>query len=155
MVNLIDTIDLDKQASSVKLETLQQGVYKVHSSGKQTVIEVLSVDLVSKTMSIRHQHKVYGISFKDDLDRVLDQMGIKLSSDNINTDIKAPMPGKVINVVVKEGDKVGKGETILILEAMKMENVLKAENDCSIKKVHVSSSENVEKNQVLIELDPA
>ena len=63
------------------------------------------------------------------------------------------MPGKVIEVVVKEGDTVEKGSAILILEAMKMENVLKAESDCSIKKVHVSSSENVEKNQILVELD--
>ena len=155
MINLIDTIDLDKQNSSFTIEELEAGAYKIIASDKEAVIEVLSVDLNSKTMSIRYLHNIYDVAFKNDLDRVLDQMGIKLSSDNLNTDIKAPMPGKVINVVVKEGDKVNKGDAILILEAMKMENVLKAENDCSIKKVHVSSSENVEKNQVLIELDPA
>ncbi|MEZ4923145.1 MAG: acetyl-CoA carboxylase biotin carboxyl carrier protein subunit [Crocinitomicaceae bacterium] len=153
MVNLIDTILLDEKNSALRIDSLHQGVYKIITGGKEHVIEVLAVDLDTKTMSIRHLHNVYDIAFKNDLDRVLDSMGIKRSSDNVNTDIKAPMPGKVINVVVKEGDKVEKGDAILILEAMKMENVLKAEIDCSIKKVHVSSSENVEKNQVLIELD--
>ena len=80
-------------------------------------------------------------------------MGIKRTSEVLNKDIKAPMPGKVIDIIVKEGDKVEKGDAILILEAMKMENVLKADSSCSIKKVHVSSSDNVEKNQLLVELE--
>ena len=153
MVNLIDTINLDNKKSNVTIETLGKGVYKIIRSDNEVIMEVLEVDIENKTMSIRHKNHIYDIVFKNDLDRVLDQMGIKRTSDNINTDIKAPMPGKVINIVVKEGDKVEKGDAILILEAMKMENVLKAESDCSIKKVHVSSSENVEKNQILVELD--
>lgn len=63
------------------------------------------------------------------------------------------MPGKVLELLAKEGDTLSKGDNILILEAMKMENVIKAEVDCVIKKIHISSQENVEKNQVLIELD--
>jgi biotin carboxyl carrier protein len=153
MVNLIDTIDLDKNTMNLQVEDLTKGVYKIKSADKELVMEVLEIDLDTKTMTIRHQHNVYDIAFKNDLDRVLDQMGIKRSVDTVNSDIKAPMPGKVIDVVVKEGDTVEKGDAILILEAMKMENVLKAESACSIKKVYVSSSESVEKNQVLIELD--
>jgi biotin carboxyl carrier protein len=106
-------------------------------------------------MTIRHRHTTYDLVFKNELDLVLDKMGIKRAVDNVSPDVKAPMPGKVIDVVVKEGDQISKGDAILILEAMKMENVLKAEADCSIKKVLVSSAENVEKNQVLVELNPA
>lgn len=153
MVNLINTIDLDKQSSEYSIEDLSKGVYKIKSGNSEEVIEVLEIDIDSKTMTIRHRHNVYDVVFKNDLDLVLDQMGIKRTSDNLNTDIKAPMPGKVIDVIVKEGDTVEKGDAILILEAMKMENVLKAENACSIKKVHVNSSESVEKNQILVELD--
>jgi biotin carboxyl carrier protein len=80
-------------------------------------------------------------------------MGIKRSVDTINTDVKAPMPGKVIQILVKEGDSIEKGNGILILEAMKMENVLKAESDCVIKKILVKTGDSVEKNQILIELD--
>jgi biotin carboxyl carrier protein len=153
MVNLIDTILLDSKHSDFKIRDLGNDSYEVSDAENQVVIEVLSVDLDTKAMTIRYLHNVYDLAFKNDLDRVLDKMGIKRSSDNVSSDIKAPMPGKVIDVIVQEGDTVEKGDAILILEAMKMENVLKAEGAASIKKVLVSSSENVEKNQVLIELD--
>lgn len=153
MVNLIHTIGLDNKDSNIRIEHLEKGVYQIDSAGKSTFIEVLEIDLETKMMRIRHQHTVYDLEFKNELDLVLDQMGIKRSTDKVNTDIKAPMPGKVIEIIVKEGDSVLKGDAILILEAMKMENVLKAESDCVIKKVRVSSTENVEKNQILIELN--
>jgi len=153
MVNLIDTINLDSDENNFQVEELERGVYEVISNGKTEIIEVLSVDLETKSLKIRHQHHVHDMVFKNDLDLVLDKMGIKRSVENLSTDIKAPMPGKVIEIVVKEGDKIEKGAAIIILEAMKMENVLKAEVDCSIKKVLVNSSENVEKNQVLVEFD--
>lgn len=153
MVNLIQTSQLDKIAKELDIKDLGKGVYEISNEGATEVIEVLEINLESKSMTIRHQHTTYDLEFKNELDLVLDKMGIKRVSESANTDIKAPMPGKVIDVVVKEGDQVTKGDAILILEAMKMENVLKAENDCSIKKVLVASSESVEKNQVLVEFD--
>jgi biotin carboxyl carrier protein len=153
MVNLISTINLDSKANNIQIEEIEQGVYTVIADGKAEIIEVLSIDFDTKSMKIRHRHHVHDMVFKNDLDLVLDKMGIKREVENLSTDIKAPMPGKVLDVVVKEGDKIEKGAAILILEAMKMENVLKAEFDCSIKKVLVNSSESVEKNQVLVEFD--
>ncbi|MEX1002358.1 MAG: acetyl-CoA carboxylase biotin carboxyl carrier protein subunit [Crocinitomicaceae bacterium] len=152
MVNLIHTIDLDQQKADFPITHLEQGVYRLFKNDKEVFIEVLEVDVPAKSIRIRHKHHVHDILFKNDLDIVLDQMGIKRVTETVNTDIKAPMPGKVLDVVVKEGDEVKKGDAILILEAMKMENVLKAENDCCIKKINVASSENVEKNQILVEL---
>jgi len=153
MVNLINTINLDSNENNVHVEELEHGVYEVSSGGKSEIIEVLSIDFETKSMKIRHKHHVHDILFKNDLDLVLDKMGIKREVENLSTDIKAPMPGKVIEIAVKEGDKIERGAAIIILEAMKMENVLKAEVDCSIKKVLVNSSESVEKNQVLVEFD--
>jgi biotin carboxyl carrier protein len=153
MVNLVKTINLEEDHSTQKIEHLDMGVYQIIRNSTETIIEVMEVNIESKTMKIRHQHSIYDLEFKNELDLVLDSMGIKRTIESLNTDLRAPMPGKVIEIVVQEGDKIEKGSAILILEAMKMENVLKAENDCSIKKVHVVSSENVEKNQVLVELD--
>ena len=67
--------------------------------------------------------------------------------------LKAPMPGKVLEVMVEVGQEVAKGEGLLILEAMKMENVLKAEDGGIVKSVNVSVGEAVEKNNVLIEFE--
>jgi biotin carboxyl carrier protein len=60
------------------------------------------------------------------------------------------MPGLVLEVRVKVGDTVKKGDPLLVLEAMKMENILKSPADGIIQKVHVQKSAAVEKNQTLI-----
>tara|TARA_B110000037_G_scaffold59264_1_gene72457 strand:+ start:23922 stop:24386 length:465 start_codon:yes stop_codon:yes gene_type:complete len=153
MLNTINTVDLESALGALEIKDLGEGVYEISSPNeKSIVLEVLSIDLALKKMTIRHQHSLHDIVLKDNLDLVLDKMGIKRSVDTISTDIKAPMPGKVIDIIVAEGDTVTKGDGILILEAMKMENVLKAERDCTIKKLLVSTGISVEKAQVLIEL---
>lgn len=69
--------------------------------------------------------------------------------------IKPPMPGKVVEVKVKEGQQVAEGEVLLVLEAMKMQNDLKSPIAGTVRKVHVSDGSNVEAATVLVELDPA
>ena len=66
--------------------------------------------------------------------------------------VKAPMPGLVLRIIAKEGDTVKKGDGILVLEAMKMENVIKADGDGTIKRICVSEKQAVEKNTLLVEL---
>lgn len=67
--------------------------------------------------------------------------------------IASPMPGKVVKILVNEGDVVKEGQTVIIISAMKMESEYKAPMDGIISRVHVSESETVEGNQVLIELE--
>lgn len=64
--------------------------------------------------------------------------------------IKSPMPGLIVSVPVKEGDMVQKGEKVIILESMKMENELRAPRDGIINRVHVSQGDSVEKDQPLV-----
>ena len=151
----VNTADLLVQANSSQLKVLGDNVYAVANGDAQVIMEVLKIDLADKTISIRSSHRTFDLVFKDELDLVLDKMGIKRSSELISKNVKAPMPGKVLEVLAKVGDKLLKGDNILILEAMKMENVIKAEMDCTIKKINISKLENVEKNQVLIELENA
>ncbi len=153
MLNTVNTSELEEQFKSMDLEKLATDIYRVkQANGDSVLIEVLGIDLNLKTMTIRQHHVVYDLVFKDNLDLVLDKMGIKRAVDTISTDIKAPMPGKVISILVKAGDEVTKGDPILILEAMKMENVLKADRDCVIKAVLIQTGINVEKAQLLVEL---
>ncbi|MBK9190518.1 MAG: acetyl-CoA carboxylase biotin carboxyl carrier protein subunit [Crocinitomicaceae bacterium] len=135
------------------VNVLGNNVYQIDKEDSSLILEVLKVDLTEKSITVRSNHRTYDLIFKDQLDHVLDKMGIKRTSELVNKNVKAPMPGKVLELLAKEGDTLSKGDNILILEAMKMENVIKAEVDCVIKKIHISSQENVEKNQVLIELD--
>jgi biotin carboxyl carrier protein len=61
------------------------------------------------------------------------------------------MPGLVLKVFAVEGDEVKKGDNLLILEAMKMENIIKCPADVTIKKIRIKSGNKVEKGQILIE----
>ena len=65
----------------------------------------------------------------------------------------APMPGKIVSINVKDGQKIKSGENLLILEAMKMENLITADKDTKIKKINVKPNDAVEVDQVLIEFD--
>jgi biotin carboxyl carrier protein len=69
--------------------------------------------------------------------------------------IIAPMPGKVIKVCVSAGDSVRKNQTLVIVEAMKMENEIKAASDGVVVKVDVAAGELVDAERTLVELEPA
>ncbi|MFD1551474.1 acetyl-CoA carboxylase biotin carboxyl carrier protein subunit [Putridiphycobacter roseus] len=148
MIDQIALNELFTDSKDSSVEKISEDIYKIDGE----VIEVLDLNPDLKTLKFRHNHNTHEVQFKNELDFTLDKMGIKRSFDAVNTDIKAPMPGKVIAIKVKPGDQVKKGDALLILEAMKMENVLKAQHDCEIKTVLVEELNNVEKNQLLIEL---
>lgn len=67
-------------------------------------------------------------------------------------EVKAQMAGTVFEVSVKEGDKISKGQTLIILESMKMEIAHDAEGDGTVTKIRVAEGDFVEENDVLVEL---
>ena len=70
------------------------------------------------------------------------------STDEFN--LKAPMPGLIVAVPVSEGQAVKKGDILIVLESMKMQNELKCARDGTIGRIKVKAGDNVEHNQVLI-----
>ena len=114
-------------------------------------IEVLKLNAEEKTMTLRVNSKKFTIQLQDKYDQLLKSLGMdSLAAKKVN-DIKAPMPGMVLKILVKEGDAVKKGDALLTLEAMKMENILKSPTDGVIKKVLAQQGTAVEKNSVLIQ----
>lgn len=135
-----------------------------------------SIDLVStgkKTAHVLENHQSYHITFEhlgfhkrkyrvkvnnapydvqisNSLDLLIHAMGFELGAAAKVSQIDAPMPGLILEVSVKEGQEVKEGDALLILEAMKMENVITSPRDAIIKSVAVGHGEAVEKKQVLI-----
>jgi pyruvate carboxylase subunit B len=68
--------------------------------------------------------------------------------------VRAPMPGLVVKLEVEEGDRVGPGQGVVIVEAMKMENELSVEAHAIVGKIHVAPGDTVQKDDLLIELEP-
>lgn len=113
--------------------------------------ELLSFDRETKTIQIRLGYKTATLQVKDRFDILLEQMGMNTAGSGALKNIKAPMPGLILDLKVKPGDEVKKGDVVLILEAMKMENIIKSPGDGIVKEVKVSLKQSVEKNQVLIQ----
>lgn len=68
--------------------------------------------------------------------------------------VRPPMPGKVVEVHVKEGERVAEGQVLLVLEAMKMQNDLKCPVAGTVRRVHVEPGANVDANTVILEIEP-
>jgi biotin carboxyl carrier protein len=125
-----------------------QHLHILHNN-KSYRAEVVSFSAAEKVCTIKVNGNTYVLEIKDQYDELLHQLGL----DNLNkvkiSELKAPMPGLVLKMFVSEGDKVQKGDNLLILEAMKMENIIKSPGDVTIKAVKILPAETVEKNQIM------
>ncbi len=127
------------------------GLLHILLDNKSYTAELISHDKESRTLELRINQKTVTLYYQDKYDQLLHDLGMDEALSQKATDLRAPMPGLVVEVAVSEGDEVKKGDKILVLEAMKMENILKAASDGTVKKINVDKSNAVEKNQVLIE----
>ncbi|MDH5397235.1 MAG: acetyl-CoA carboxylase biotin carboxyl carrier protein subunit [Cyclobacteriaceae bacterium] len=93
--------------------------------------------------------KTYTFNLKTKSDILYERVGMKKPEDSKKNDLVAPMPGMVLDIKVKEGDEVKPGDPLLILEAMKMENMIKSDRSGKIAVVEIQKGQGVEKNQVL------
>jgi biotin carboxyl carrier protein len=114
-------------------------------------VEIVTYSKEEKTASIKVNGHTYSIAIKDRFDDLLHQLGLDNLQSSKVAELKAPMPGLVLSVLVKEGDVIKKGDNLFVLEAMKMENIIKSPADVTIKSIKIKPSDKVEKNQVLIQ----
>jgi biotin carboxyl carrier protein len=129
------------------------GKYHLLHEGQAFSIEVLDVDFEHSTYTLAVNGRKQVVRVADFYDRLVHELGLKAGGSHKINSVKAPMPGLVLEVSVAPGQTVQKGDTLLILEAMKMENVIKAAGDGQVKAVPAAKGHAVEKGQVLIEFE--
>ena len=132
---------------------MKDGSFHVLKDNKSYRAEISEVNFEDKNMTIEVNGNSYNIKIHDKYDRLIKQIGLTIGGTHKTNIIKSPMPGLVLEIMSKVGQTVAKGETILILEAMKMENTIKAPEDAVIKSIHVVKGEAIEKGHLLIELE--
>lgn len=114
---------------------------RLESFNPQTKEVVLNIN------GTRHQVRV-----QDELDMLVDKLGFSAAAELTIREIYAPMPGLVFDILVVPGQTISKGDPLLILEAMKMENVLKAPADAVVEAVLVQKGQAVDKGQLLLQM---
>lgn len=149
----------DKQIE-INGEAVWPDVYKIDESRLHLLlndasysIEKVGFDAENKTYTVKVNGQKYTVAVKDRFDILLEQMGMGNASAAKLNEIKAPMPGMVLKMLVQPGDGFKKGDALLVLEAMKMENVLKAPAEGVVKEIVAQAGDKVEKNQVLIKCE--
>ena len=143
-------LSIDGREYEVDITMLQDGVYSILQNGKSYNAELTySTD--------RKNYKVNTVFSSHDI-QIIDSKAKYLrlkrgTGERQDDKIISPMPGKVVNIPIQVGDRMKAGDTVIVIEAMKMQNSYKVTSDCTIKEIVVSEGETINSNQLLIRLD--
>lgn len=136
----------------VKADTIQQTpslLHVIHNLQSYNV-EVVNFNSADKSAEIKVNNSVYSVTARDQFDVLLEKLGLSNLNSVKLSEVKAPMPGMVLKVFVTENMTITKGDNLFVLEAMKMENIIKAPADAIVKSVKIKAGDKVEKGQVLL-----
>jgi biotin carboxyl carrier protein len=138
---------------SLDCQPIGENEYHLIEKGKSHLLKVIQFDLASRQCTLMIDGELVEATMIRDLDLLIEQMGLNIASSTIMTTLHAPMPGLVTGIKAEAGQQVEKGTPLLILEAMKMENVITAPHDAIIREITVSLGQAVDKGAVLIEFE--
>jgi len=147
-----DRIMLNESNLDYDIITLPNGDYHMTLDNKSYTINVLFKDTSTGNITLLINGRTVNATLQNKLAKLLKSMGMESGKRKLK-ELKAPMPGLVLNVLVKAGEEVSEGQEIIILEAMKMENAIKSPQDGIIQSILVQNQDKVEKNQILIEFN--
>jgi biotin carboxyl carrier protein len=158
LVNNLHNFDLTTNEVNGKpvqfdCELLPDGSYHILLNNKSISAEVLSIDRNNKCVVLLVDNQKFTVQVKDDFDLLLSKMGMDKKGHDKLKEVKSPMPGLVLDIKVKVGDVVESGQALMVLEAMKMENVIAAPNEGVVAEIAVNIQEKVDKNQVLVRFE--
>jgi len=153
-VNSSHNFDISKEDLE-KFDAIESTTDHFHvlQNNSSTKATVLHSDFNKKRYTIKVNNNIYDVDINDDLDQLIAALGFEIGTTKQVNNIKAPMPGLILEINVSEGQEVKEDDTLLILEAMKMENVITSPRQGIIKSIKVNQGETVDKNSLLIEFE--
>jgi len=155
-LNVNGRFQFDLQPSEVQnldLHSDGNGHHHILIDGKAYHLDDIELDYHNRHFIFRIGGNRYEVNIADHYDRLVKQLGLQKGGHQKINAVKAPMPGLVLNILVEPGQDIQKGDAIIILEAMKMENVLKSAGDGRVKAIKVQKGQPVDKGQLLIEME--
>ncbi|QGY47989.1 biotin/lipoyl-binding protein [Maribellus comscasis] len=148
--NLLE-VEVDGKIYKVDLMHTADGTFSILEGGHSYNIELVPHEQPKKYTAYT-LYKEFELEVIDAEARYLLNRGANGFGSNENT-ISSPMPGKVVQILVNEGDEIKEGENAIIISAMKMESEYKSPRDGKVKKINVKAGDTIEGNQILIELE--
>ncbi len=157
MNNLTATVNqsfsfTNEEVKNIDFLPIDNHRFHIILNNKSYQATLIKANYQDKTFRININGSLYTVQLADKYDQLVEKLGLNIVAKHAALDINAPMPGLVLDVMVKKGQTVEEGTPILILEAMKMENVLKAVAPGVIDSIEVEKGNAVEKGQLLVKI---
>jgi pyruvate carboxylase subunit B len=147
-----DHVLVDGEAKPYSFEVLRDGYVSLIVDGVSVPVSVEPAGNGKMRVTIAGQRTE--VTVKDERDLLVDEFGLGADAA-AGGEVRAPMPGLVIDILVDEGDTVDPDQGLLVLEAMKMENELKAPSGGIVGTIHAENGAAVDKDDLLVEIEPA
>ncbi|MEO6346834.1 MAG: acetyl-CoA carboxylase biotin carboxyl carrier protein subunit [Aquaticitalea sp.] len=155
-VNVDNTFDFDiAEADISNFDSIETSNSKFHilQDNQSFTAAIIEADFSLRTYKVIVNNNTYNILISNPLDAMIKELGFEIGLHKKVNEIKAPMPGLILDITVKVGQEVKENDPLLILEAMKMENVILSPRAGLIKSIAVEKGNAVDKNQLLIEFE--
>ena len=146
-----DAVTLNSEPFAWDISDLGGGRFHILYEGRSFNAEVVEADYATKNIVLKLNGQRVELQAKDRFDLLLERLGMANAATTKVNELKAPMPGLIVDIRVQPGQAVLKGDPLLVLEAMKMENILKAPADGTVSGLKVVLRDNVQKGQVLVQ----
>ncbi len=143
------SITVDGKKRDVDFRALGPAMYSILS---EHVSHELTIEQREDEIEVLMRGRLYSNRVLDERALLMAQRSGGLANDSGEINIKSPMPGLIVAVRVEPGQEVKAGDTVVILESMKMQNELKASRDGTVGSVHVQAGQTVEQNKVLVSI---
>lgn len=142
-------ISIDGKKYEADVVMVEKGVYSIIIDHKSHNIELINTD--SKNYLVNTYSKSYDVEIIDSESKY--QKSRKRADNEQGSVISSPMPGKVVKILVKVGDEVKAGDTVVIVSAMKMESEYKVKQDRIIREIKVKEGDIIQANQPLVVIE--
>ena len=146
-----ETLTVNGEPFAWDIADLGAGRFHILHAGRSYNAEVVEADYTAKVIVLKINGQRVELNAKDRFDLLLERLGMSNATATKVNELKAPMPGLIVDIRVEPGQAVLKGDPLLVLEAMKMENILKAPADGTVSSLKINLRDNVQKGQVLVQ----
>jgi biotin carboxyl carrier protein len=159
MTDYLVTVDIEEirvgktAVDALDIIKVNSADFHVLQNNQKYVISLPPSNVFKKTFSIAVNGNSYEVTIADVYDQRVKKMGLLATTSLKVNSVKAPMPGLIIDVMVEVGQAVSEGTPLLVLSAMKMENIILSQGAGTVKSITVKKEDTVDKGQLIIEME--
>lgn len=143
----------ENELRNLDLISLSNNEFSILEDHVPLNFKLLESDFLNATYKMEVAGETLEIIIIGETEQIISKLGIGKKENQKNTKVIAPMPGLILDLLVNIGSTVTKGDSIIIIEAMKMENTIKIQHNAVIKNILVQKGQSIEKGQILFELE--